>query len=134
MTNLDVKKLVVYWTKSAEEDWMAYLSLRRAKRFAHALFFLHLTLEKIIKALVVKSTKVHSPYSHSLSFLLGKSGVAAPERYIELLTEMSKFNMQTRYPDERLAFYKSIDAKTSQYWHKHGEELRQWLLSLLKGN
>jgi HEPN domain-containing protein len=95
-------------------------------------FFLHLTLEKVIKALIVSERGEHAPYSHSLSYLLGKTSLAPPERYIEDLTEMSKFNMQARYPDEKLAFYTSIDLASSQHWHKIGMEIRAWLLSSLK--
>lgn len=132
MTKIDRQKVILYWINSSNEDWDAYLSLRKAKKFAHALFFLHLTLEKIIKGIIVQETGEHAPYSHSLSFLLGKTSIDAPGRYIDLLTEMSKFNMQTRYPDEKLAFYSSIDIAASLYWHKIGTEIRKWLLSYLK--
>jgi HEPN domain-containing protein len=132
MTKRERGKLLQYWIKSAEEDWDAYNKLRSAKKYAHALFFMHLSIEKLLKAIIVLKIGDHAPYSHSLSFLLGKSGIDGAERFADALTEMSKFNMQTRYPDEKLEFYASIDHKTSLYWHKIALEIRTWLLSFLK--
>ena len=88
--------------------------------------------EKLLKAIIVMKTGNHAPYSHSLSYLLGKSGLDGADRFADALTDMSKFNMQTRYPDEKLEFYASIDQKTSAHWHKIGLEIRAWLLSFLK--
>lgn len=134
MTKNERKVLIEYWTGSAEADWQAYLSLKKARKYAHALFFLHLTIEKILKAIIVSETRDHAPFSHNLSYLLGKTSLDAPERFVDALTEMSKFNTQTRYPDEKLAFYSSVDARTSQQWHKVGTEIRKWLLNSLKKN
>jgi HEPN domain-containing protein len=119
---------------SAQEDWEAYLALRRAKRYAQALFFLHLTIEKLLKAIIVKSSGQHAPMTHSLAYLLGKTSLECPERYLDQLSEMSKFNMASRYPDEKLLFYKSIDRSASLHWHKIGVEIKQWLENSLSEN
>lgn len=134
MTRKERQTLVDYWFGSAEQDWSAYCSLRKSKKYAHALFFLHLAFEKILKGIIVAETGQHAPFTHSLSFLLGKTSLDAPERYVAALTEMSRFNMQTRYPDEKLSFYASINARTSAHWDKIGKEIRQWLLDSQKGS
>jgi HEPN domain-containing protein len=131
MTKKDCKVLIQYWIDSAQEDWKTYESLRKSKRYAHALFFLHLTLEKILKAMIVAETRDYAPMSHSLTYLLGKTSLKASEKQINLLTEISKFNMESRYPDEKMTFYRSIDGKKSDYWHGIGKELKAWLITSL---
>ncbi len=134
MTKTEKKKLVTYWYHSSLEDWKAYLALRKARRYAQALFFLHLALEKLIKALIVSNSDDHAPMSHNLSYLVGKTTLQVSEQYLKYLSEISRFNMSSRYPDEKLAFYSSIDKKISAHWHKIGLELKRWLENLLNVN
>ena len=63
---MNIKEIIDYWLKSAEEDLKTAKSLFKSKRYHHCLFFCHLFIEKIIKALVVKKTKRQSPYGHNL--------------------------------------------------------------------
>lgn len=123
-----------YWYHSSLEDWKAYLALRKARRYAQALFFLHLTLEKLIKALIVSNAEDHAAMSHNLSYLVGKTTLQVSEQYLKYLSEISKFNMSSPYPDEKLTFYSSIDKNISAYWHKIGLELKRWLENSLNGN
>lgn len=83
------------------------LVLFQSKRYSDSLFFGHLCLEKILKALVVEETRNHAPYTHDLlrlAKLLKKTNFKEDE--INLLDEVNRFNIRTRYPDYRLKFYK----------------------------
>lgn len=42
------------------------IGLFKIKRYSDSLFFGHIVLEKILKALVVQKTKNQAPYSHDL--------------------------------------------------------------------
>ena len=59
----DVARTVKYWIDSAAYDLETGRSLLEAKRFPYALFFAHLALEKVLKALAVKATQTHAPYT-----------------------------------------------------------------------
>lgn len=50
-------KHISYWVKSAENDWEVLLYLLKGKKYVYALFFWHLYLEKLCKALWVKQNK-----------------------------------------------------------------------------
>jgi len=47
-------------------------------KYPYALFMGHLALEKLLKAVVVKNTRKHAPYTHSLEALARK---AKQDRY-----------------------------------------------------
>ena len=65
----------------------------------------HLALEKLLKALVVKKTKAHAPFSHSLPYLAEKSKIKIPEKILIRLREFMEFHFEARYPDTNNAFY-----------------------------
>lgn len=59
----DIDKTIDYWAESAEYDFETGKNLLESKKFPYALFFAHLAIEKILKAIVVKNTGEHAPYT-----------------------------------------------------------------------
>jgi HEPN domain-containing protein len=128
----DVDKTLKYWLEGAAYDLETAKSLLESKRFPHALFFAHLSLEKVLKALVVKSTKEHAPYTHSLTFLANKTEIKFPDSVLDQLAEYIKFHLESRYPDEKKDFYRRC---TEEFAHKkfnEMEDLYQWLIQKLE--
>jgi HEPN domain-containing protein len=106
MKKLDIQKIVNYWKTMAERDHETMLGLFKIKRYPESLFFGHIVLEKILKALVVKETKKQAPYTHNLIELQEISGIRLSENAIDLLNEISDFNIRARYPGYKLEFIK----------------------------
>jgi len=104
--DFDVAKTIHYWLEGAVYDLDTGKSLIKTKRYPYALFFGHLALEKILKAHVVKSSKTHAPYTHSLPLLAQRSGLRIPNDYLGSLSEFMEFHIESRYPDATKAFYK----------------------------
>lgn len=127
MTKQDVKKLHQFFVKSAERDWSTFQSLKKLKRYDAALFFLHLAIEKHIKALYIKGTGLHPPLSHDLVFLIGRCSVEVSEQVVGLLRVISTFNIQTRYENEKFDFYKLATKAYVSEWKKKGEMLIKWI-------
>ena len=75
----DVDKAVSYWLESAKYDLGVAGAMLKARKYPYALFMGHLALEKLLKALVVRKTKTHAPFSHSLPYLLESSCIKMPE-------------------------------------------------------
>ncbi len=66
MIPAQVKKIVKYWLTTAEDDWQFVSRAFKNKEYSHGLFFGHLVLEKILKALVVVRTRQHAKPTHNL--------------------------------------------------------------------
>ena len=81
-------------------------SLCASKRYDASLFFGHIVLEKILKALVVQRTGDHAPYTHNLVQLAEVSGATFSADEMMFLQEANTFNMEARYPEAKLRFYK----------------------------
>ena len=93
------KKLVKYWQETAAYDYDTMKSLVKSRRYASSLFFGHIVLEKILKALVVNQTKAHALYTHNLILLMKISKVELNKSEIDLLKMVNDFNIEARYPE-----------------------------------
>jgi HEPN domain-containing protein len=122
MRAFDVEKTISYWLEGAKYDLGVANAMFKGKKYPYALFMGHLSLEKLLKALVVKRTKNHAPFSHSLPLLADKSGVRIPEGILIKLREYMEFHFEARYPDANKAFYKKC---TKAYTVKKLKEIKE---------
>ena len=96
---VNIEKHISYWRNGAEEDFEVANQLIGSDKIRHGLFFLHLTLEKILKAHVCRNTGDIAPRLHNLARLAELSGVTFQQEHTELLPEMNPFNIEGRYPE-----------------------------------
>ena len=96
---IDIGKQIVHWRNSAVEDWSVAQDLVSRGKIRHGLFFAHLALEKTIKAHVCKATGELASKIHNLVRLSQIAGLALSEDQIDLLAEVSEFNIEGRYPE-----------------------------------
>ncbi len=115
---MQVKQLVNYWLKTAEHDFETMKSLYKTKRYSDCLFFGHIILEKVLKALVVQKTKKEAPRIHDLTRLLALAGVNLSEAEIDLLDQVNDFNIRCRYPEYKLSFYKKCTKEYTEVYLK----------------
>lgn len=122
MQKEDYKKLVKYWQETAEYDYVTMKSLYKSKRYASCLFFSHIVLEKILKALVVEKTKKQALYTHDLVRLQELSGIEFEEKEMDLLNKVNDFNIRARYPERKLQFYKLCTKEyVDKFWREIGK-------------
>jgi len=128
MGTFDIDKAINYWLASAAYDLDTGRSLLQVKRFPYALFFAHLALEKVLKALVVKMTQEHAPFTHSLTLLASKTKIDFPESMLDRLAEYVEFHSEARYPDEKRDFYAKCTEEFAHGKFAEMEEVYQWLI------
>jgi HEPN domain-containing protein len=131
MMEFDIGKTVSYWFKGAKYDLSVANAMLKSKKYPYSLFMGHLTLEKLLKALVVKYTEAHAPLSHSLPFLAERSGVEIPEEILIKLREFMEFHLEARYPDETKAFYKKCTSTYTAQKLREMKEVIKWIKSRL---
>ena len=108
---VNIEKQIAYWKTGAAEERTIAADLFVKGHTRHGLFFLHLTLEKIIKALVCKKIGDLAPKDHNLVRLIEKAVLPLSEEDRSFLSGMTRFNIEGRYPDsyEELPSSASID-------------------------
>ncbi len=125
--DFDVNKTIQYWLDGASYDLETGRSLIKSKRFPYALFLGHLAIEKLLKALVVKTTKEHAPFTHSLILLASKLDFEIPESISDKLAEFMEFHIEARYPDEKRDFYRKCTEEFTNQKFNEIKEIFQWL-------
>ncbi len=129
---MNVDEVVQYWVGLATADWPVVNHLFASGDYHYALFFGHLYLEKLLKALVVKVTQLHAPRTHNLLFLAKHAGLTVSEDRRGVLMRITGYNIETRYPEELLDVQKRYTREYSEGEIKVIREVGQWLKSELK--
>lgn len=126
------KEKVKYWIESAENDWRVAGHLFEKGDYPYALFFGHLTIEKLLKAIFVGKSDELPPLTHRLPYLAEVAGLEPSTEKLELLEIITDFNIEARYPDEKFSFHKKCTIGFTKSHIKKIEEIRQWLLQKLR--
>ncbi len=124
---MDIKAIESFWITEAAEALQVADHLMEKGDYSYALFFGHLAIEKLLKALYVVKQKDHAPPIHNLLRLAKLAGIAVPEDKIEALIEISAFNIEARYPDFKRAFRKKCNAEYAEKQIAGIKEIYQWL-------
>lgn len=119
--------LIKYWEKCSQMDFEAALDLFKSQKYPHCLFFAHLAVEKLLKALYVKTNEEHSPISHNLLLLAKESDLQLSELQVVQLAEITTFNIEARYPDEKFKFYKKCTLEFTEKYILVIKEILSWL-------
>lgn len=72
-------------------------------RLFFVVFMCHLTLEKLLKALIVEGEGAEPPRIHNLVALAIRGKAVIPTDHRELVDELDNMGIVTRYPDGRRA-------------------------------
>ena len=119
MDIVNIQNQTNHWKKLALRDWKTARGLFNIKRRDASLFFCHLTLEKLLKGIVVWHTKKNPPFIHDLERLAATANVSLSIEQIKDLNDISAFNIAGRYSDYKFAFYKKCtQAYTKNYLSK----------------
>ncbi|MDI6794411.1 MAG: HEPN domain-containing protein [bacterium] len=124
---MDIEEIVQYWVGTAEDDWKVVQHLFEKGDYAYSLFFAHLYLEKLFKAMVVKETKGHAPPIHNLQFLAEKANIALTDKQSKFILEVNKWNIKARYPDFKLEFKRQCTERFTEEQIKEIGALGEWL-------
>ncbi len=87
------------WNKAAESDIETATILVSCRKFIEGMFFCHLSIEKIIKALIVKKTENIPPRSHDLFYLIEIAKAEITEKQSDFMQILMKYQLEGRYPD-----------------------------------
>ncbi len=97
---MNVAKQINHWRTGSDEDLDAAVIMIDAGKIRHGLFFLHLAMEKIIKAHVWRVTEDHPPKIHNLVRLMRRANMTFDRQQGELFTELNSYCLEGRYADE----------------------------------
>ncbi|MFP4500124.1 MAG: HEPN domain-containing protein [Candidatus Hydrogenedentota bacterium] len=96
---MDIQKHIAHWRAGSEEDFEVARELVGNGRLHHGLFFLHLAVEKMLKAHVVKETQEVPPKIHNLLTLSNRTGLNVTDEVLQFFSRLNAYQLVGRYPD-----------------------------------
>ena len=124
---VDIAKQIAFWRDSAKEDWDVARQLVDNGSTRHGLFFAHLALEKILKAIVCKQSQDLAPRLHNLSRLAELAALALLDTgKMEVIAEMNAFHIEDRYPE---SLTKPPTREEALNYMAGAEGVFQWLMN-----
>jgi len=128
---LNWEKVRDFWIEEADEALNVAGHLFDKEDFSYSLFFGHLAVEKLLKAIYVTRKREQAPYIHNLDRLAEMSDIQLTEEQQERLIRISRFNLEARYPDEKRTFRKRCTEEFTSKELAVIEEVYKWLKSML---
>lgn len=126
-----MKRAITYWQEEAKEALQVADHLYEKQDYSYALFFGHLAIEKILKALYVARRNEQAPPVHNLVRLAEVAGLAMDSQRKDSLIRITTFNLEARYPDESRNFRKICTEEFTRLELTRIKELFQWLNNMI---
>lgn len=103
------KELLDYYLHTSKDDRRVCLKLLDDKEYLSSLFFAHLSIEKLLKILIVQNTGQLPPYIHQLVQLLKRSRIEICDKNtISFMIELTEYNILGRYPEYKAKVRKKL--------------------------
>jgi HEPN domain-containing protein len=128
---MNQKIIIDFWASEAEESLHVAKHLFEKKDYSYALFFGHLAVEKIIKAVLVKNTNQQVPRSHNLLRLAKEAYIEMTKDQEHTLIRITAFNLESRYPDYKKEFREKCTLEFTTIELQKIKEVFIWLKSNL---
>ncbi|MEK7257247.1 MAG: HEPN domain-containing protein [Bacteroidota bacterium] len=121
-----------FWKISAGKSLTPAKSLFETGNYVACLFFLHLSLEQLLKAHWVKDNVDNvPPKTHHLLKLAGETQLNLDASQIAFLQAINNFQILGRYPDDQFQVYTDFDEPKTKLILDEVENIFQWLLNKL---
>lgn len=125
--NINIELNIKYWVESSDKDFKTMMDLFDTKNNHWSLFIGHLVIEKLLKALFVKSMNEFPPLIHDLRRICEKANIEINDEQKINLDTITRFNINARYDDYKQNFYKLCDDEFTNTWIVRIKELREWI-------
>ena len=127
----DIEKIFNHWIATSDKDYKTMIHLFEVKDYHWSLFIGHIVIERLLKAMVVKITGEHAPFTHDLRRLAKLSKIEFQSNQIGWLDTITTFNLNARYDSYKQAFYEKCTPEFTAEWISNIKELRSWIKQML---
>lgn len=124
-----INNKVKYWLEISEEDLETAEILFKQSKYLYTGYFLHQSIEKILKAYYQATKNNFPPRTHNLLYLAEATGLinelsGDKENILYILNPL---NIETRYPEYRDKIIKSLNEARIKEILEKTKELHKWI-------
>jgi HEPN domain-containing protein len=120
---------ISFWLSQSEDDWAAVDTLFQGKNYLQSLFFAHLVIEKICKALWIKHNQENvPPRTHNLIYLMTATPIKLDDDKSEFMLYLNRFQLEGRYPEYMTRMHNICNKEFTAEMIEKTNLLKSWLL------
>jgi len=124
---------IQFWTKQVTDDFDCAIVLYQANHYAQSLFWAHLALEKLSKALWIKTNESNTPpFVHNLLRLITLTNEPFTDEQLQFFNEMNMFQIKGRYPDYAENLDETVTKEICEEYLNNTKEMIQCLQEKLQ--
>jgi HEPN domain-containing protein len=117
---------IKYWLEISQYDLDTAKAMLDARKYLYVLFTCQQSIEKLLKAFVIKATKEFPPKTHNLIKLADIAGMTFSAEEKDFLEKLGYYYIETRYPETKAKMAEGLNketatnfyAKTKELWNK----------------
>lgn len=124
---------VEYWVDLSRYDLETAKAMNESKRYLYVGFMCHQTVEKALKAFIVKRTMKNPPYKHNLTLLAEKSSIYQEMSDVQkdFLDFLGPLNIEARYPTTKDKILAILNDEKCKELINRTEGMFEWLMKKL---
>jgi len=119
------------WAEQARYDLETAWAMLEGGRFLYVFFCCQQAVEKMLKAVIAERSGQCPPRVHHLLRLAEHAGIELNESRKLLMEDLSRWYIQSRYPEELPALSRGLDQQRGKQALNQTEDMLQWLSSML---
>lgn len=124
---------IEFWINQSIDDWDAVNTLFNGRNYLQSLFFAHLVVEKLCKALWIKHNAENiPPRTHNLNYILSFTPIKLDDDSSEFILTLNRFQLEGRYPEYLTNLSNICNEPFTRSIIETTNELRLWLLGKLQ--
>ena len=127
-----MEKAVAEWLEISEYDLKTAEAMLETGRYLYVAFMCQQAIEKLLKAIYTQKKAEVPPRTHNLLLLRKAMMLTISEEDMEFLSELNKFYIETRYPEDRDKLAKTIHRKDASDILEKAKEVWKCLRKMLK--
>jgi len=127
-----MNKAVLNWVKTSDYDIATAEAMFKSRRYVYVIFMCHLSVEKLLKAVVCKKTRKIPPKTHDLFLLLKLANLKLPQEHQLILAHLNTASIPTRYPEDIAKMARQYNRAVANKYLKQTKNLLKWVKLSLK--
>lgn len=121
---------IEFWRTNSNEDWETMFDLLWCGKKVYALYFVFLSIEKLLFACWIKDNASNTPpMTHDLKLLANQTDLELTGEQYNLIGVIQSWNIETRYPDYKKNLHRIA---TEKYLNDQINEVNPLRLCLLE--
>ena len=115
------------WYFQSDYDLETAFDMFKSGRYVYCIFMCHLSLEKVLKGLLVKTKREFPSKSHSLIYFVEKLELKMEDSSYEFLFTLNKISVPTRYPEDLRKLVAAYSIDRTENILNRTKEIQLWI-------